>query len=318
MKRRHILTAFGASALVLSTMSVALADWEPRRPVTAIVPYGAGGGTDTIARALTTALADELPVPVVVANKPGSSGIIGATQVANGASDGTNILITSAGSFVLNSLMREVEVDPFDDFVTVAQIGDLTTSLMVPANSEIQSVEDLVAAAKAAPGTLRWSHTGKGSFHHIAGSAFLQTLDIEAVDVPFKGGSNTRAAVMGNQVDFGMIGVQQLTGFEAELRPLAIVADERDAAATDVPTFAELGFDVPVITSPIMVMMPKDTSAEVVEAFEAAIAAATAADGFAERMEANGVAPAYLDSAAATANLEALRDAAAPVIADLK
>lgn len=318
MKRRNLLTMICAATTVSLIGGTAMADWTPKRPINVTVPYGAGGGTDSIARALAAALGDVLPVPIVVVNRPGASGVVGSMVVKNGASDGSNVMITSAGSFVLNAQMRELEVDPFEDFVIVSQIGDLRTSLMVAQDSEYKTIEDLIEAARTRSEKLRWSHTGKGSFHHIAGLGFLTSEDLEAVDVPFQGGANTRAAVIGGQVDFGMIGIQQLSGFEDKLRPLAVVAAERDLGAPDVPTFAEIDLNVPVITSPIMVMMPKDTPTEIVEALDAAIATATASDLFAERMAVVGSVPEYLDSEDALTKLQTLRDAAAPVIQSLE
>jgi tripartite-type tricarboxylate transporter receptor subunit TctC len=314
MKRRDFLAGTAVTAATFTIAGRAFAQWTPRGPITAVVPYGAGGGTDTIARALVGAIGDALPVPVVVVNQAGSSGMVGAISVANGRADGNTILITSAGSFVLNSVMRDLEVDPIEDFVPIAQIGDLTTSLMVPANSPFQSVQDLVAAAQANPGSLRWSHTGRGSFHHVAGEGFLRALGLSAVDVPFDGGGATRAAVIGGQVDFGMIGIQQVAGFEAELRPLALVSETRDPSAPDVPTFPELGFDVPIITSPIVIFAPAGTPADALATLGDAVATAAASPAFAELMANGNNTPAYLNSADTLAKLTQLRDDARGIL----
>lgn len=317
MNRRHFLTRAAVSVLAMTTALPALAEWTPKRPVNAIVPYNAGGGTDTIARALAASLTDALPTTVVVVNKPGASGIVGATDVANSAPDGGTILITSGGSFLLTSLLKELDIDPFDDFVAIAQIGDLTTALMVPTNSPFQTLDDLISAAQAAPGSLRWAHTGRGGFHHIAGQGFLDATELTAVDVAFKGGSDTRAAVMGGQVDFGMIGIQQLAGFEAELRPLALVSDARDMFATQVPTFAELGHEVPLISSPVVIFAPKDLPADLAASIEQAVAAATATEAFKEQMVGSKNAPVYLSGADANAKLMQMRDDARAIIAKL-
>ena len=317
MNRRHFLTGTAVSVLAMTAALPALAEWAPKRPVNAIVPYDAGGGTDTIARALAASLTDALPAPVVVVNKPGASGVVGATSVANSAPDGGTIMITSGGSFVLNSVLKELEVDPFGDFVTIAQIGDLTTALMVPATSPFQTLDDLLSAAQAAPGSLRWAHTGRGSFHHVAGQGFLDATGLTAVDVTFKGGSDTRAAVMGGQVDFGMIGIQQLAGFEAELRPLALVSDARDMFATDVPTFSELGHEVPLISSPIVVYAPKGLPADLAASIEQAVAAAAATEAFKEQMVNSNNAPVYLSGADANAKLKQMQDDARAIVAKL-
>ncbi len=311
------LTAAGTALTALSP-SMAFAQWEPRRPINLIVPYGAGGGTDSFARALAASAESALPVPMVVVNRPGSSGITGATEAAGARPDGTTFMMTSGGSFLLTYLLRDTDVNPFDSFQTVAQIGDLTTSLMVPMNSPYQTIDDLVADALARPGELRWNHTGRGSFHHIAGQGFANEAGIEAVDVPFDGGGATRAAVIGGQVDFGMIGIQQAAGFESELRVLALVSNMRDPIAVDVPTFAEQGYDVPLISSPITVFAPNGTDAEIITGMEAALQQITSQPEFAAAMLELGNTPGYLNAADARARLEAMRDAAAPIVAALE
>lgn len=314
MNRRHFLAT---SAIALASAVPALAQWMPGRPINAIVPYDAGGGTDAIARAIAASMGEALPVPVVIVNRPGASGIVGATSVANAAADGSTIMITSGGSFVLNSVMKELEIDPFEDFVTIAQIGDLTTSLMVPASSPFQTIGDLTEAAKSNPGSLRWAHTGRGSFHHVAGQGFLNAMGLTAVDVAFKGGSATRAAVIGSQVDFGMIGIQQLAGFTEELRPLALVSDSRDVFSPEVPTFAELGLDVPLISSPIVVFAPKGTPGDVISALQDAVATAATTEAFKELMFNGNNAPGYLSGAETRAKLQQMQEDARAIVASL-
>lgn len=319
MNRREFLrVSAAASALVLVAGKAALAEWKPRRPINVILPYKAGGGTDAFARAASAAAKGLLPVPLVVVNKPGSSGITGATEASRARADGSTVMMTSSGSFLLTSMLRDTKVNPLDSFRIVAQVGNLTTSLMVPKDSPFQTVADLVAAAKADPGSLRWAHTGRGGFHHVAGQGFLDANGLQAQDVPFKGGSATRAAVIGSQVDFGFIGVQQAAGFENELRVLALNAGERDGVMKDVPTLPEQGFSFVDVSSPIILFAPKGTDDEVVSSLEAAMREIAASPKFAELMFAQGNAPAFLDGAAAEARLRAMKEQAAPIIAKLK
>ncbi|AGI71415.1 putative bug family periplasmatic protein [Octadecabacter arcticus 238] len=319
MDRRSFLhITLAAPAIAALSGTAAFAQWEPRRPINLIVPYGAGGGTDSFARALAAGAESALSVPLVVVNRPGSSGITGATEVAGARPDGTTFMMTSGGSFLLTYLLRDTDVNPFDSFVTVGQIGDLTTSLMVPTNSPYQTIDDLVADARARPGEMRWNHTGRGSFHHIAGQGFMNAAGLNGVDVPFDGGGATRAAVISGQVDFGMIGIQQAAGFESELRVLALISNTRDSIASEVPTFAEQGYDVPVISSPITLFAPLGMDAEIVSGMEAALATITSQPEFAAAMLELGNTPAYLDGDAARARLEQMRDAAAPIIAAIE
>lgn len=318
MDRRSFLQlSLAVSAAALASAS-AHAQWSPRRPVNVIVPYGAGGGTDSFGRAMAESAEAALPVPMVIVNRPGSSGITGATEAAGARPDGSTFMMTSSGSFTLTHLLRETEINPFDSFIPVAQIGRLTTSLMVPTNSPYETLDDLVAAMREAPGSLRWAHTGRGGFHHVAGQGFLNAAGLDAQDVPFSGGGNTRAAVIGEQVDFGMIGIQQAAGFAAELRTLALVSDQRDAFATDVPTFEELGYDAPLISSPIVVFAPLETPQDVIDGMQDAVKTITEQPGFIASMAERGNAPAFLTGPEVASVLAALRDDAAPIIAGLE
>ncbi len=319
MERRNFLKTSALASLGLAfSGTAAFAEWKPRRPVNIILPYKAGGGTDSYARAVASAGDGLFPVPFVVVNKPGSSGMTGAVEAARSRADGTSVLLTSAGSFLLTSLLRETDVTPLESFRIVAQIGKLTTSLMVPMNSPYQSLDDLVADVKARPGQVRWAHTGNGGFHHVAGQGFLDSNDLDAVGVPFKGGSATRAALIGEQVDFGMIGIQQAAGFENELRPLALNSDKRDTFMTEVPTFAEAGYDAVDVSSPIIMFAPKDTPDDVVAGLDAAMKEITESDAFIKAMAERGNAPVYLPGPEAEANLRAMKDNVSSIIGALK
>ncbi|WP_298922205.1 tripartite tricarboxylate transporter substrate binding protein [uncultured Roseobacter sp.] len=316
MQRRSFLIAAGAGALAAMTGTTAAAEWNPRRPLNIIVPYNAGGGVDLYARAVANAAESRLPVPVVVVNKPGAGGLTGAIEASKARPDGNTVLLTSSGSFLLGSMFKEAAVNPFESFQTVAQVGNLKGAIVVPAASPFQTLADLVEAAKG--GNLKWGHNGRGGVFQVAGQTFLNNQDLEATDVPFKGGAKSRAAILGSQVDFGILGIQQSRGFEAELRVLAIFADERDPLFPDVPTAAEQGFNIPVISSPIILFAPNGVDAEIVTGMEAAMADIAAAPEFSETVEAKGTVSAYLAGADAKANLMAMGETAKPVIDALK
>ncbi len=317
MKRRDFIRT-GLSAGAFLAAGPALAEWTPRRPINAILPYSAGGGTDALARAAAASADGILPVPLVIVNKPGSSGITGATEAAAARPDGSTVMVTSAGSFLLTSMLRETDVNPFDSFDIIAQIGNLTPAVIVPAASPFQTVQDLVDAARATPRGLRWAHNGRGGFHQVAGQSFLNRNDLDAQDVPFKGGGPTRAAVIGAQVDFAFVGIQQAAGFENELRVLALVAPERDPIRDDVPTLAELGFDYVAVSSPIVFFAPKGTDPEMVSGMEAALKEITETPQFADLMRERGNVPAFLNGADTEARLRQMQIDTQPVIDALK
>ncbi len=324
MKRKDVMKALVGTAVIVAVVMMAmapvsaLAEWNPKRPINLIVPYKAGGGTDSFGRAVSASAKGILKAPVVIVNKPGSSGMTGCTAAFNARPDGSTMLMTSSGSFLLTSMPRDTEINPLDSFKIVAQVGNLTTSLMVPIDSPYKTVKDLVEAAKANPGKMRWAHTGRGGFHHVAGQGFLNQNGIKAVDVPYKGGSATRAAVMGGQVAFGMIGVQQVAGFEGKLRVLALNAPERDKVMKDAPTFKEQGFDFTDVSSPIVVFAPKGVDNDVVTGMAAALKKIAATPKFTEIMLTRGNAPAYLDAQATEARLREMKKQAVPIIDALK
>ncbi len=317
MNRRSLISAAvaGVAVFVTATASVA-ADW-PKRPINLVVPYKAGGGTDAYARAISAAAADVLEVPVVVVNKPGSGGLNGANSVVGARPDGYTMMMTSGGSFLLSTMTRDTKIDALESFEFVAQVGKLQTSLMVPKDSPFQTVQDVIDAAQANPGSLRWAHSGRGGFHFVGGLGFLANNNIEAQDVPFKGGGPTRAALIGSQADFGFLGVQQLAGFEDSLRALAVNSAERDGIMTEVPAFGELGIPFAAVSSPVIVFAPKGTPAEVITAMEAALAEIAAKPEFAELLAKRGTGPVYANGADAKAGLTAMKADAAPLVAGL-
>jgi tripartite-type tricarboxylate transporter receptor subunit TctC len=316
MKRRTFIASAAVAATILSAGVASAQEW-PIRPINLVVPYNAGGGTDAYARAIAAAARDILRTPVIVVNTPGSGGLNGAAQVLNARPDGYTMLLTSGGSFLLSTLTRDTDIDALESFEFVAQVGRLNTSLMVPANSPFQSVQDLIDAALADPGALRWAHSGRGGFHYFGGLGFLAENGIAAQDVPFQGGGPTRAALIGEQVDFGFLGVQQGAGFDEQLRVLAVNSPERDTIMTEVPTFAEQGVGYADVSSPVIVFAPSGTPAEIVTAMETALASITATPEFAETLLGGGTGPVYGTGAEAEASLRAMADAVTPLVEEL-
>lgn len=242
-------------ALVLAGSTLA-ADF-PERPVNLIVGYKAGGGVDTYARALAKVAPDHLDgQPIVVVNKPGGGGLIGGRFVADQPPTGYSLYLSSAGSMVLRNLAKR-QVVSTDDFKMVATIGELTAGVFVPASSPIKSLEELVAKIKESGKSMRWGHTGRGNVWHVAGVGLLNKNDLKSKDIPFKGGSAVRSALISSQIDFGIIGAHLGRGFEDDIRLLAVLSDERHPAVPDTKTAKELGVAFTKVSSPIIVMAPK-------------------------------------------------------------
>lgn len=319
MNRRSLFISLAAGAVIAGLpLCIAQAAEYPRRPINIIVPYKAGGGTDAYARALSAAAVGTLKVPVVVVNKAGSGGLNGAQSVVGARPDGYTIMLTSGGSFLLSTLMRNTKINALQSFQFVAQVGQLQTSLMVPASSPFKSVSDVIKAARAKPGSLRWAHSGRGGFHYVGGLGFLTANGIKAQDVPFKGGGPARAALIGAQTSFGFIGVQQLRGFEGKIRALAVNSAKRDAIMKDVPSFGEQGVPFANVSSPVIVLAPKATPVKIVAFLENALRAITAKPKFAELLAKRGTGPVFGDGKSAKATLSAMKEDVIPLLKGLK
>ena len=315
MTRR--LSAIGLTwgfVFALFAAGVAHAADYPRRPINIIVPYKAGGGTDAYARALSAVAGDTLPVPLVVVNKAGSGGLNGAQSLVGARPDGYTLMLTSGGSLLLSTLTRNTRIDALDSFELIAQIGRLTTSLVVPANSRFKTVQDVIDAAKADPGSLRWAHAGRGGFHHVSGLGFLAANNLNIQDVPFKGGSPARAALIGEQVDFGFIGVQQSRGFEEQIRVLAVNAKQRDSVMDGAPSFSELGIPFADLSSPVLVFAPKNTPSDVLAILEKTFREITATPRFVELMSNQGAAAVFVGGGEARMLLARIKEDVQPLV----
>lgn len=314
-RRIAIAAVAGIAALAGFTFSAGAQDY-PAKPVTLVVGFSAGGGTDTYARALATEMSETLGSPVVVANQEGAAGMIAAQSVSKAQPDGYTLYVASLGSLTVKALYdgEGAAVQPLEDLAILGQIGASITGLLVPADSPFQNAGDLVAAAKADASNLRWSHPGRGSLFQLSGVAFLQDNDISVQDVPFKGGSLARNAVAAGQTDFGFMGIQLKNGFEDQIRALGVAGTERDPANPDVPTFAEQGLPELALTNPQVVMAPVGLPEDVTRALVDAIEAAATSEGYKERLSNAGLSVRYRDPAATEDRMRELSDILVPLV----
>ncbi|MBE9398952.1 tripartite tricarboxylate transporter substrate binding protein [Pontibacterium sp. N1Y112] len=268
--RKTIRTSVSCLALALASSTALAADF-PERPVNLIVGYKAGGGVDTYARALAKVAQPHLDgQPIVVVNKPGGGGLIGGRFVADQPPTGYSLYLSSAGSMVLRNLVKP-QVVSTNDFKMVATIGELTAGVFVPASSPIKTLPELVAKIKESGSKMRWGHTGRGNVWHVAGVGMLNKNELKSKDIPFKGGSAVRSALISSQIDFGIIGAHLGRGFEDDIRLLAVLSDERHPAVPDTETAKELGVAFTKVSSPIIVMAPKRVNDKTVQQLSDAV-----------------------------------------------
>lgn len=304
--------------LVITSSMVGTARAEyPDKPITLIVGFSAGGGSDTYARALANHLQEPLGVPVAVVNRPGAAGMIAAKAANNARSDGYTLLLHGGGTFYIKATIdgEKAPATPAD-FQSLGAVGKLVTGLIVPKDSPFKSAKELVDFAKANPGKLRWSHPGRGSLHAMAGSLFLKENGIEVQDVPFKGGSNARNAVAGQQVDFGFMGVQLVAGFEDKLRALGVADNERDLIYKDIPTFGEQDLPELGVANTQIVWGKKDLPADVISKLEEAIQKTASSDAYKEMLAKAGLGGFHVSVDESRERMDNFAKVLGPVISD--
>src|SRR5215813_7070246 len=242
MKWRAVL--FGLAEAVLAAPQAHAIDY-PTRPIKLVVPYAAGGPTDVLGRIVGEYLGRDLKQPVVVENKAGAQGAIGAETVARADPDGYTLLFTAASLFVLNPVLyKKLSYDPVKDFRMLALITDLPVVMEVHPAIPAKTVAEFVAYAKQNPGKLNFGSAGTGGTIHLAGEMFKQMTGVEMVHVAYKGaGPALTDLLSGNiQLMFDTLGTALPPVKAGLLRPLAVSSAQRIPDLPDVPTMAEAGY----------------------------------------------------------------------------
>lgn len=266
--RRSMLLALSSFATAASAQSS-----FPAKPVTLVVPFAPGGPTDAMARTLANAIKPILGQNMVVDNKAGAGGNIGAEYVAKAAADGHTVLFGTSGPLAINmSLYNKLGYDPLTSFAPVIQIGHLPNVLVVHPSVPAKTAAELVAYAKANPGKLSYASSGNGASSHLAGVLFNMRMGTDIQHIPYKGTGPALNDLLGAQVTMSFTDVlTALPHIKAgKLRVLGVTAATRSAALPDTPTLAEQGikdFDVSVFFG---IVAPSGTPAEVITKLNAA------------------------------------------------
>ena len=216
----------------------------PSKPIHAVVPFTAGSATDIVARAVFEPLSRELGQSIIVENRTGAGGMIGAGMVAKADPDGYSLLVSSSSHTIIPALYQKVPYDTVQDFTGVIPLGSLPNVLVVSPSKGFHSMDDLVAAAKAEPGTMTYASAGVGSATHFAVERFRLSAGLEGVHVPFRGTPEATTEVMTGRVDFFFDPLASVLPFirDGKLVALAVSTPKRAAALPDVPTTIEAGF----------------------------------------------------------------------------
>lgn len=261
------------SALLLAPV-LAVAQAYPNKPVKVIIPYPPGGPTDILGRIVAQGLATKLGQQFIVENKPGASGMIGATQVAKAPADGHTLLINASLHVINPSLYPKMQHDPIKDFAPIAQIADVPMVMVVNQKNAAKSVKDIIAQAKATPGDMTFASSGNGTAPHLAGEAFNVATGLKLTHIPYKGSAPALTDVIAGHVTLMFDPLPSSTPYlqGGSLRPLAVTTAKRIAALPNVPTMAESGLPGYEISTWYGVWAPAGTPKDIVNKVSSEIA----------------------------------------------
>ncbi len=243
MKSVLLRTAVAMGAAL--TVTAAHATW-PEKPVTIVVPFPTGGGTDAFARPLATQLSKQLGQDVVIDNKGGVGGTLGAGVAARAPADGYTFFIGGAHHVVAPAIYKSLSYSIEDDFTPIALLAQPPQVVIInAAQAPASTITELIAQAKDNPGQISFGSAGVGSTHHLAGTLFALKTGIELTHVPYQGAGPMINALKGNEVSVAFDGLGSSAAHlrEGTIRALAVASDSRVAALPDVPTAAEAGVD---------------------------------------------------------------------------
>lgn len=242
-RRRFLTLAAAALATPALPRLGSAAGWPTDKAIRAVVPFSAGSSIDILGRIVLDPLSRQLGQTIVIENRGGAGGSIGSGQVAKAEPDGYTLLINAAAHSAAPAAFPNITYDPAKDFSGVAMFGVVPNVLTVKPDSDIKTLQQLAAKAKAS-GTMTFSSAGVGSATHWAAERFLLSAGIKATHVPFRGGPEALTEVMTGRIDFCCIGIPATLPLikDGRLLPLAVSTPKRSAALPDVPTISEAGF----------------------------------------------------------------------------
>ncbi len=259
---------FAAAAAVLALAFHASAQNYPVRPVRFVVPFAPGGSSDILARRLSQPLSEALGQSIVIDNRGGAGGAIGAELAARSPPDGYTVLFTTNGPVTVSqSLQKRIGYDPLRDLMPVTIVASLANMLVMHPSLPVRSVKDVVALAKARPGQITYASGGPGASNHLAAELLKYMAKIDLVHVPYKGGGPAVIAVLSGECALLFATMPSAIGHvkSKRLKALAVTGDKRSAAAPDVPTIAESGVPGYEMTSWVGMLLPAGASPAIVD-----------------------------------------------------
>ena len=298
---RGTLAAIAAIAALAALPLLASAQTDyPSRPITLVVPFAAGGGTDSIARDIAKNMADRLHQPVVVDNRGGAGGALGADYVAKAKPDGYTLLFATS-TFATNAAIEpKLPYDPIKDFAPVAMIGHGPLLVVTSKQLGAKNVAQLIAAARARPEGLNFCSAGNGSINHLSGEMFRQKTGLNMTHVPFKGSGPATVELLAGRIDVFFATVPTILSYvrAGKVPVLAVTTAQRSPLFPNVPTLAEAGVPGLDISTWWGVLAPAKTPPAVIDALNRAVNDSAAAEPVKGRLVQEGAAAVRLTPAA--------------------
>ncbi|WP_208512837.1 tripartite tricarboxylate transporter substrate binding protein [Variovorax paradoxus] len=291
MKRQAFLrTTLATLLLAAGTLPVLAADW-PSKPITLVVPFVAGGTTDIVARTVGQKLSESLKQPVIVDNRGGAGGTVGATLAAKAPADGYTLFLATIAHAIAPGLYKKLAYDFQRDFDPVALVASTPNVLIVNDKVPAKTVAELVAYIKANPGKVNFGSAGNGSTEHISGELFRSMTKTEIVHVPYKGGAPMMADLMGGQIQMAIETSPSASPHvkAGKVHALAVTTRARSPAYPGVPTLDEAGLKGYDMTTWFALMAPHGTPPEIVQRLNAELARALQQPDVVKRFEEQGV-----------------------------
>ena len=295
------------AALMVAVSSAALAQTYPERPVRIIVPYPAGGSNDVVARLLGQKLSEAWGHQVIIENRGGAGGNLGAEAVATATADGYTLLLTAPSPLTVNqNLYRLLPFDPATDFTPIALVATVPIVLMVHPALAAKSVAELTALARAQPGKLNFGSSGNGTTNHLAGELYKSLAGINIVHVPYRGAAPAMNDLIGGhiQIMFDNMPAVLPQAKSGTVRALAVAGTERSRLLPDLPTMSEAGVAGFVASAWFGLVAPAKTPPAVVSILKAAVTKALADPEIAKKFGDLGANPGTLTGDAMRAFME--------------
>ena len=296
MIRRYFLVALAAMGALAAGTGAVYAQAFPSKPIKIVVAFAPGGATDVLARSLAQQLSTQSGATVIVENKPGASGAIAMELVARAPADGYTLLWGSDTVVVQPLLRKNFPVDPMRDLTPLARLGTAPIVLSVNKKVPARDIKELVALAKAKPGSLKYGSGGNGSTQHLSGEEFKIRAGIDMIHVPYKGTGPAVTDTLGGHIDVVLTGIGEIVphATSGDLRVLGIMSENRAAALPNVPTLSESGFPGFIAGSWMGVLGPAGLPKDVAGWLSDHIVAAAQSEEFQKKSQGFGITGALL------------------------